>query len=113
MEAELKQQQSAVKVSGSSIPLPDTSSDVEDEVSLPVNTRQINMNISVDFLAPKPIQDGSDLSNQWTRFKEEFDQFLTAAEKAKADDKVCIGPRENDIFKTFTFKGGKSKDKLC
>jgi len=57
------------------------------------------MSISGDFLAPKPIQDGSDLSNQWTRFKEEFELFLTAAEKANSDDKVkvaimlrCIGP---------------------
>ena len=63
IEAELAQQLSAVEVSGSSIPQPDTSSDEEDEVSLPVNTRQIKMSISVDFLAPKPIQDGSDLSN--------------------------------------------------
>ena len=25
----------------------------------------------------------------------------------------CIGPRGNDIFKTFTFTGGKSKDKYA
>ena len=46
------------------------------------------MSISVDFLAPKPIQEGADLSNQWTRFKEEFELFLTAAEKSEADDKI-------------------------
>ena len=75
------------------------------------------MSISVDFLAPKPIQEGSDLSNQWTRFKEEFELFLTAAEKSDADDKIkvaimlrCIWPRGNDIFKSFSFTGGKSKD---
>ena len=65
------------------------------------------MSISIDSLAPKPIQDGSDSSNQWTRFKEEFGQFLMAAEKADANDKVkvtimlrCIGPGRNDIFET-------------
>ena len=75
------------------------------------------MSISVDFLAPKPIEDRSDLLTQWTRFKEEFELFLTAAEKADANDKIkvaillrCIGPRGNDIFKSFTFTGGKSKD---
>jgi hypothetical protein len=75
------------------------------------------MSISVDFLAPKPIQDGSDLSNQWTRFQEEFELFLTAAEKSDADDKIkvalllrCIGPRGDDIFKSFKFDGNKSKD---
>ena len=73
--------------------------------------------MSVDFLAQKPIQDSSDLSNQWSRFKEEFELFLTAAEKSGADDKVkvaimlrCIGPRGVDIFKSFTFGTGKSKD---
>ena len=78
------------------------------------------MSISVDFLAPKPIQDGSDLSNQWTRFKEEFELFLTAAEKSDAEDKIkvaimlrCIGPRGNDIFKSFTFTGGKAKDNFA
>ena len=71
----------------------------------------------MDFLAPKPILEGSDLSNQWTRFKEEYELFLTAAEKSDADDKIkvaimlcCIGPRGNDIFKSFSFTGGKSKD---
>lgn len=75
------------------------------------------MSFSIDFLAPKPIQDGADLSNQWTRFKEEFELFLTAAEKAESDDKIkvalmlrCIGPRGSDIFKSFNFSGGKSKD---
>ena len=74
------------------------------------------MSISVDFLAPKPIEDGADLSNQWSRFKDEFELFLTAAEKTNSDDKVkvalllrCVGPRGSDIFKTFTFQTGKSK----
>ena len=73
--------------------------------------------MSVDFLAPKPMQDGSDLSNQWTRFKEEFELFLTAAEKSTSDDKIkvaimlrCIGPRGVDIFKSFTFTGEQSKE---
>ena len=75
------------------------------------------MSISVDFLAPKPIEDGADLPTQWTRFKDEFELFLTAAEKSNAGDKIkvaillrCIGPRGNDIFKTFNFTAGKSKD---
>ena len=77
------------------------------------------MSINGDFLAPKPIQDGSDLSNQWTRCKEEFELFLVEAEKSTADDKVkaavmlrCIGPRGNDIFKSFNITGGKSKNKM-
>jgi hypothetical protein len=75
------------------------------------------MSFSVDFLAPKPIQDGADLSNQWARFKEEYELFLTAAEKAESDDKIkvalmlrCIGPRGSDIFKSFNFTGGKPKE---
>ena len=108
MEAELTQQQSAIEV-----PLPDTSSEEEEEGRLPsVNTKQIKMSISVDFLAPKPIQDGSDLSNRWTRFNGQFDQFLTAAEKGDSAIMLrCIVPRGNDIFKSFTFTGAKSKDK--
>jgi len=62
------------------------------------------MSISVDVLAPKPIQNSSDLSKQWTRFKEDFELFLTAAAKRNSGDKVklaimlrCIGSRGNDI----------------
>lgn len=75
------------------------------------------MSASVDFLVPKAIEDGSELSTQWTRFKEEFELYLMASEKADKDDKIkvaillrCIGPRGIDIFKSFTFTGGKSKD---
>jgi hypothetical protein len=71
-----------------------------------------------DFLAPKPIEDGSDLSDQWIRFHEEFNLYLTATEKSDKDDKIkvaillrCIGPRGVDIFKSFSFTDGKSKDK--
>ena len=78
------------------------------------------MSISADFLTPKPIQEGADLANQWARFKEEFELFLTATEKGSSDDKVkvaimlrCIGPRGNDIFKTFAFTGDESKDKYA
>lgn len=71
--------------------------------------------MSVDFLAPKPIEDGSDLPSQRSRLKEEFELFITAAEKTTAGDKVkvaiillrCIGPREN--FKSFTSGKGESK----
>ena len=70
-----------------------------------------------DFLIPQPIPDGSDLASQWSRFKDEYELYLTAAEKTGADDKVkiaimlrCIGKRGNDIFKSFVFVGGKSKD---
>lgn len=73
--------------------------------------------MNVEFLAPKPIQEGSDLPSQWTRFKDEFELFLTAAEKSEASDKIkiaillrCIGPRGNDVFKSFTFTDGKSKE---
>ena len=49
----------------------------EKDVTL-TNTNPNKMSISVDFLAPQPIQDGAGLSNQW--FKEEFElQSLTAA----------------------------------
>ena len=105
------------EVSDSSILSQDIFSEEEDSVTQ-TNNNPNKMSISVDFLAPKPIQDGADLSNQWTRFKEEFELFLTAAEKSGSDDKIkvaimlrCIGPRGNDIFKSFTFTGPKSKDK--
>lgn len=71
-----------------------------------------------DFLIPKPMEDGADLSYEWTRFLEEFELYLVATEKDKKADKIrialmlrCIGPRGIDIFKSFTFTGGKSIDK--
>ena len=95
----------------------DQQSSEEEEELAPPAVIKINK-MSVDFLAPKPIQDGADLSSQWTRFREEFELFLTAAEKSDSDDKInvaimlrYIGQRGTDIFKSFTFPGGKSKDK--
>ena len=71
-----------------------------------------------DFLIPKPVEDGADLSNEWARFLEKFGLYLVATEKDGKGDKIkialmlrCIGPREVDIFTSFTFTGGKSMDK--
>ncbi|XP_067930980.1 uncharacterized protein [Watersipora subatra] len=69
------------------------------------------------FLVPKPLQEEGDLSTQWTRFKEEFGYYLIAAEKLDKDDKIkialllmSIGPKGTDIFKSFKFGQGKSKE---
>jgi len=70
-----------------------------------------------DFLMPKLLQDGAELATQWSRFKEEFDYYLIAAEKSDKEDKIkiaillrTIGPRGVDIFKSFKFGEGESKD---
>lgn len=44
--------------------------------------------MNFQFLAPKPIEDGSDLPNQWAQFKKTFEQFMIASEKDTAADKV-------------------------
>ena len=71
----------------------------------------------LEFLLPKPLQDGLELSTEWPRFKEEFHYYLTASEKADKSDKIkiaillrCIGPRGLDTFKSFVFEAGKSKE---
>ena len=73
-------------------------SEAELEIDNSPTSVQQRTTMSVDFLAPKPIQDGSDLFNQKTSFKEEFELFLRAAEKSTSDDKIkvaimlrCIG----------------------
>jgi len=70
-----------------------------------------------DFLMPKRLQDGAELSTQWSCFKEEFHHYLIASEKSDKEDKIkiaillrTIGPRGVDIFKSFEFGEGESKD---
>ncbi|XP_067929039.1 uncharacterized protein [Watersipora subatra] len=68
------------------------------------------------FLAPKSLA-GVDLPAEWEVYKEDFTHFLEAIDKDGADDKVkialllrTVGERGKDIYKTFTYATGKSKD---
>ena len=68
------------------------------------------------FLAPEPLA-GVDLPAEWEVFKEDFAQFLLAVDKDEAADKVklalllrTIGERGKDVYKSFTYETGKSKD---
>lgn len=78
----------------------------------------IAMASSYEFLAPKPLE-GVDLPAEWEVYLEDFTQFLCAIDKDTSDDKVkvalllrTIGERGKDIYKTFTYADGKSKDKF-
>ncbi|XP_067936818.1 uncharacterized protein [Watersipora subatra] len=68
------------------------------------------------FLAPKPLAE-VDLPAEWEACKKDFTHLLAAIDKDKADDKVkialllrTIGERRKDIYKTFTYATGKSKN---
>ena len=68
-------------------------------------------------MVPEPIVEG-DLCSQWTRFKREFVQFLTATEKENASEQAklaiflrTVGPRVNDLYETMPFSEGEDRTK--
>ena len=67
------------------------------------------------YLVPEPIGEG-ELSDQWSRFKREFAQFLTAIGKSDASGAVklamcmrVIGPRMNDVVDSIVFADNEDK----
>ena len=68
------------------------------------------------LLLPEQLKEGN-LSESWERFKREFNQFLIATERDKADPKIkttillrVIGVRGNDIYENFKFQNEKDKE---
>ena len=68
------------------------------------------------LLVPEQLKEGN-LRESWKRFKREFNQFLIATERDKADPKIkmaillrVIGVRGNDIYENFKFQNEKDKE---
>eukprot|EP00731_Ephydatia_muelleri_P024692 Em0016g963a len=68
------------------------------------------------YLVPEPVGEG-DLTDQWTRFKKEFNLFLLAIGKADASGGMklaillrAVGQRVNDIHEALVFAEGENKD---
>eukprot|EP00731_Ephydatia_muelleri_P009792 Em0005g378a len=68
------------------------------------------------YLVPEPVREG-DLTDQWTRFKKEFNLFLLAIGKADASGGIklaillrAVGQRVNDIHEALVFAEGENKD---
>eukprot|EP00731_Ephydatia_muelleri_P000916 Em0001g916a len=68
------------------------------------------------YLVPEPVGEG-DLTDQWTRFKKEFNLFLLAIGKADASGGIklaillrAVGQRVNDIHEALVFAEGENKD---
>ena len=68
------------------------------------------------YLVPEPIGEG-DLTDQWTRFKKEFNLFLLAIGKADASGGMklaiplrMVGQQVNDIHEALVFAEGENKD---
>ena len=65
------------------------------------------------YLVPEPVGEG-DLTDQWTRFKKEFNLFLLAIGKVDALGgmklAILLGQRVNDIHEALVFAEGENKD---
>ena len=68
------------------------------------------------YLVPEPVGEG-DLTDQWARFKKEFNLFLVAIGKADASSGMklaillrAVGQRVNDIHEALVFADGEDKN---
>ena len=71
------------------------------------------------FRPPEPLVFEGNLSEQWDRWKQQFELYLMATESTEKEQAIqtsifltCIGKQGLEIYNTFTFSNEEDKMKL-